>query len=888
MDNIRHSIEIIFKKKNPETIIQKYFGLKEAKDFDRDLFSSTYSHERPHLYNKDEISNVSDLLESKWKKLEYVKKDNVFNVLVNFTNEILTEEKGNPICKFEKLLKWRELSYELGEDILTTSYFAYKDYVHNYDRTIFAWKPIVGTDNNKLKELLSKGTAENHFHLKGSSPHFQLTWISLMNQVLNRGEEFSKLEKDLMLEPDTKYSFKEDLLSTRTLVKKAAYIRYMMFSLINEIKLEDKEKKPKVNIDLLLSKNDSELNFYLSDLQQEINYLKYEFGKEYSGEIPDYAIPKSISDNNYNYKDREYNGNILLYGERHLIYSFLKKIYSGDKLIWKYKDLFHAYLIIKEKMRNEIIQVNDRVGFSNFSEYQNRKGHFLSGIYKEAVINTAINSSKYDQSIVSLEARIGPENSMEELRKSIKDMDKSIASEKFLDTNRDINLELEEKISGKKDKENKHFYVIHFIKNGETYRDAEKNKKNSYGDYVRPLNCEERKNVEVQSKAIVALRKTSSKARNRIYGIDTANFEIGCRPEVFSQGFRYLRQSHIKNKFENFGVAENFNLGITNHAGEDFLDIVDGLRAIDETMRFLNYEQGDRLGHALALGIDPKEYYKCKNLSLIKNKQVHLDDIVWILAKVREYDLDVSQRILSHLENDFYRLFHEIFDVALKNGKDKEINGNHYDYYSAWKLRGDNPVFYMEGKYENKGVLSFWEKCGIDDTRKDELTNIRGNKTCCEIYKNYHYNPVVRLKGLESEVVKISSEYIDLVEKLQKGLQKEVAKKNISIETNPTSNYVIGTFKRYSEHPIKKFFNLGLTADYKEIKDCPQISVSINTDDQGVFPTYLENEYALMALALEKEKDEDGNTKYQPMMVYDWLDKIRQMGLEQSFMRRKK
>ncbi len=42
-----------------------------------------------------------------------------------------------------------------------------------------------------------------------------------------------------------------------------------------------------------------------------------------------------------------------------------------------------------------------------------------------------------------------------------------------------------------------------------------------------------------------------------------------------------------------------------------------------------------------------------------------------------------------------------------------------------------------------------------------------------------------------------------------------------------------------------------------------------------------------MELALEKEKDESGNPKYQPMMIYEWLDKIRQMGLEQSFMRRK-
>lgn len=40
------------------------------------------------------------------------------------------------------------------------------------------------------------------------------------------------------------------------------------------------------------------------------------------------------------------------------------------------------------------------------------------------------------------------------------------------------------------------------------------------------------------------------------------------------------------------------------------------------------------------------------------------------------------------------------------------------------------------------------------------------------------------------------------------------------------------------------------------------LSVSINTDDQGVFDTLLENEYALMVLALEKAKDEEGNKLY--------------------------
>lgn len=42
---------------------------------------------------------------------------------------------------------------------------------------------------------------------------------------------------------------------------------------------------------------------------------------------------------------------------------------------------------------------------------------------------------------------------------------------------------------------------------------------------------------------------------------------------------------------------------MTYHTGEDFLDIVDGLRAIDEALLFLQMEKGERLGHAMALGV---------------------------------------------------------------------------------------------------------------------------------------------------------------------------------------------------------------------------------------------------------------------------------------------
>ena len=69
----------------------------------------------------------------------------------------------------------------------------------------------------------------------------------------------------------------------------------------------------------------------------------------------------------------------------------------------------------------------------------------------------------------------------------------------------------------------------------------------------------------------------------------------------------------------------------------------------------------------------------------------------------------------------------------------------------------------------------------------------------------------------------------------------------------------------------------------KETNTGENICVSINTDDQGVFDTLLENEYALMTLALKKATDADMNVLYDIEDIYEWIDDVRKMGLDQVF-----
>lgn len=122
------------------------------------------------------------------------------------------------------------------------------------------------------------------------------------------------------------------------------------------------------------------------------------------------------------------------------------------------------------------------------------------------------------------------------------------------------------------------------------------------------------------------------------------------------------------------------------------------------------------------------------------------------------------------------------------------------------------------------------------------------------------------------------------IKMVQMKQMERIAKEGIFIETNPSSNVLIAGLDSYGNHPIVNFYNKGLTDNREDLNKCSQISVSINTDDLGVFVTSLKNEYALMAKALESMRDMEGNRIYKKDMVYDWIDRVREMGNEQSFL----
>lgn len=869
MDNLRKSIQFFFGELCSDKILENYYARNNS--FDNDYKKNFFEHGINFFenYGFEEINNVFKKLEEDWFFDVYnqSKEKSMFNLLIHFNKQVLTEENKEPFVNYENLLKWRDLSHILGEDLFTCSYLAYMDNRSKRERFFFAWRPVIFSNNRRLKGLLSQGTAENHFHLKGSGPVFDLSWMALMNNINTFHDVFKTIKKEVKLKGTFSNSFSASNKEIDILVYKAAHIRNLLFEKLNFIETNINDKSI---LCYSSNYNDSfETLLALNSIQNNISLDKelygYSFYHKGDYDIADYAIPKNLHQNNF-------EGSFMLVGERKFLYDCFTKIYSGCKEFKKYQDLFHAYLLIKNVFRAELIQVNKKVGFGNFSTYQDRKENFIKAgsIYETAFLSMAINDFNKFQNIQSFETRIAPKENVIDFYKSLVQYQKNtsqncISDHYFIPSTGQLAPE-------------EHFYVVHFIKK------KDKINKNNLISSFTMRHQELRKEVKKQAETIVRLRESSSIKKKVILGIDAASSEFAANPEVFAQAFRYLKDHKLKGRFNYLedNISE-FKLKATYHVGEDFYDIVDGIRSIDEAINYLNLRQGDRLGHALALGIDVKDYYEFKGKKLMLPKEVLLDNIVWILAKATKFNIFKYGSEIDRLKNLFESLFWEIYSQHFEESQKKE-HFSYYNFYDAWKLRSDDPSLYHDYKddIESKINTTYWERCRINYFFPKNL-NIRKNEKIKFLYYSYHYNAGVKKKGSEIKQFSITDEYILLVSDLQRSYMTCFKTLNIGIETNPTSNYLIGTFKRYSKHPIKTFYNLGLEIDSEKIKDCPQLFVSINTDDQGIFGTSLENEYALMAIALEKEKDENGKLKYNPAMIYQWLDNIRKMGLEQSF-----
>lgn len=831
MDTERGNLEILFQKIPYYYISGKHIK-HDYKTINRQLYLK-YAKDVFNFNSEDEIRNKYIYLE------QMVKKNNVFSTILDFAKKVLIYDGNEIKCRIDEMLRWREISFQLGQDLFTCAFLADNDVERGSDSEYFAWIPIIRSDDMRLHNILKKGIADNHFHLNGSTKIFELNWICLMNIIENRRHDFKKLSDTLQMRRMDTIDLKQSNATLYVECQEAAFYRIYLFACI---KKDDYLMKKTEEIYCWIT-NGIDIRTMLSNIQDIITLAKHIYGAIVENQhILDYAFEKNMY-----YKNN--NDCRLLSGERKFLHDCFKSIISGTFNDIQ-SNIFYRYVSIRTQFRGELIQVNRQVGFANFSNYEVRKEAFIEGIcmYEDELVRLAINEPLSKDYVQSLEARICPSETPSKLKKKI------LRNERLVNRNNYDKL----------------IYVLHFPKS-----------EDSAFKIYRPRHYKLRNSIRTKSESIAKLLMRGTCVNKRIRGIDACANEVNCRPEVFAQSFRFLSDIMFESEYvcDNLDQKIMTKLHTTYHVGEDFLDIVDGIRAIDEVLLFCGLSRGSRIGHALALGINPYAYYCYKGNTLVMEKHRVLDNIVWLLCKSDELGINVDKSLRTELESKFFELYKEIYGHII--GHDITM----LEYYYSWKLRGDKPELYWLFQDDIEKVLKIndksaikYERYGFNHQIKD-IENIRKVDDIRRIYHAYHFNKMVREKGNEITIQKVGRRYADVVKQLQDGMIHQLVMDGIGIETNPSSNYLIGTIMKYDEHPILRFNSRKLGSTLTDMSLC----VSINTDDQGVFDTLLENEYALMTLALKKAKDENGQHKYDIENIYEWIDYVRSMGIEQIF-----
>lgn len=798
-----------------------------------------------------------------------------FRILSRCGKTFLDIGDGIPLVKFPQLLRWRELTVLTGEDLITVATLAETDRERGLtwkDRSTYEWPDILNHNNKELNRVLDTGLTDTHAHLFSSGDTFHFNWMALMNDVsvLEKCGEHLTSGK-YMQDYDPITIFSEEKYSMKEWCLVAAYIRCMLFS--SHIGLDDISQEIERKLNSFFS-NSSDFLIYKwktgkAPFFELKNYISRVREKEYAGNnIPDYTMTKWILGHS---KD-ESTPYVIHSGERHLLYRTFEKI-QDNLLPARSVVYFYLYLLIKNKVRREIIHTNGLLGFENFQRYDAQKHLLLNEDYVRLQTRYAVLSSLFEKNNC-LEGRIcldklddivcinfdnsildSPDivdskaGDIEDVYKDIKESRKEERGEIVdkgkqgcsREDEKDQNIADERigKIKGKDSEPingNRLTIVVHFLKG-----DLKKSEKKKMTDIESPIRFIH-KRVKLWREMDTLLQKIEkNEGLISVTGIDVAGSELNMRPEIFAPMFRWARYCGMRN--------------ITYHAGEDYYDILDGLRTIDETIMFMEYEQGDRIGHALALGKDVQEYYGSHDYVMLIPVQVLLDNLIWMKFYAMSHNIHLEPQTEFFIEQTATKLLEDIGYRPCSQ----------YEYWRSMTLRGDS----IEEAEVAAGVSRKPQTCKYN-------IEIPAPKNSVDLHIEYESNPEIKKKGEKAMELKIQKSFVNDVEKIQSHMLQQIIKLGITIETNPSSNCRIGGIRRYIDLPIFKFHRPdGLEGRH--------LLVTVTTDDRGVFYTNLRNEYSLLAIAMSKEQTPDGKPKYTMHEICGYIKKLVDYGNSTKF-----
>ncbi len=296
-------------------------------------------------------------------------------------------------------------------------------------------------------------------------------------------------------------------------------------------------------------------------------------------------------------------------------------------------------------------------------------------------------------------------------------------------------------------------------------------------------------------------------------------------------------------------------LRLTVHVGEDFRWLTSGVRAVAEPFHWKLIERGDRIGHAMAITQDPMSWW-----------ERHEGEVVPVATFDRLLDLAFLATYSdgrNPAQSEWLRL--EIERVAK----------------SLWPERKDTPTTdFVETAQE------LWRRLGGRLTRRlMETPRWTGDKRDEEWLHRYLWHGSVQARADKPIQVKVDDDgnaartdsdrnERDLLVRARARLIREVARWQVCIESNPTSNLLVGSLDAMAAQDFLRQRPTRVREQGEET-----LTWTISTDDPITFSTTLADEYAYAwaGMVLRDEKP------YDPSYARALLDEAAETSMRMRF-----
>lgn len=486
--------------------------------------------------------------------------------------------------------------------------------------------------------------------------------------------------------------------------------------------------------------------------------------------------------------------------------------------------MFHFYLLILGLANRLLVQQTDQYGFEQFQKIT------LNQLREESEKSSLLNRffqihGNDSRNIAFLGGRFSPKDSERENERLLTSIHQGWDA---------LKKEIKDELRISDEECPKLRLVAHFIKREE----------DAASDRIR--HNELRRQLWKKAEVLALQKMNHPEQMKDVVGIDAAASEFDTPPEVFAPSFRYLRRHGFKH--------------FTYHAGEDFFHIISGLRAVYEAVCFNKFSCGDRIGHASAAGVSPKKWIQNVGEKILMHKGCYLDDLLFayhlIISTLRKSnsfseEMVFLKRKIPDIINRVQELSHSIYEKSYSLRILEE----------SWRMRRYCPILLFAEKRDFAKILTVYDDDEWADIQNSILDYTSDERV--EILRKYHDK---KYRKKYEKIIEVNVNEIFTCEELttlQKLTLEELHRREIVIETLPTSNVRIGHNANFTTYHLWNWLEWE-----KQGASIPPIVVG--TDDPGIFATNIYNEYTNIYCYLVYTRKVSHN---EAMSVIERLDK---------------